>query len=112
MQMKPLRWVGSSLADLRDFPDDARQVGGHNLYLVQLGLEAEDWKPMVGIGAGVYELRIHTAVEHRVFYVAKFEEAVYVLHCFEKKSRRTSRRDLDLGQERYRSAMRERSEGK
>lgn len=110
--MKPLRWVGSSLADLRAFPDDARQVGGHNLYLVQLGLEAEDWKPMVGIGVGVYELRIHTSVEHRVFYVAKFEEAVYVLHCFEKKSRRTSRRDLDLGQERYRSAMRERNKGK
>ena len=67
---------------------------------------------MVGIGAGVYELRIHTSVEHRVFYVAKFEEAVYVLHCFEKKSRRTSRRDLDLGQERYRITMRERVKGK
>lgn len=43
--MKPLRWVGSALADLRAFPPDARRIGGHNLHLIQLGLEADDWKP-------------------------------------------------------------------
>ncbi len=107
--MKPLRWVGSALANLRAFPEDARRVGGHNLHLLQLGLEAEDWKPMPGIGPGVYELRIRTAVEHRIFYVAKFEEAVYALHCFEKKSRRTSNHDLELGRERYQIVLRERA---
>lgn len=106
--MKPLRWVGSALADLRAFPDDARRVGGHNLHLVQLGFEAEDWKPMPGVGPGVYEIRIHTATEHRIFYVAKFEEAVYALHCFEKKARRTPSQDLEIGRERYRALLRER----
>ena len=110
--MKPLRWVGSALADLRAFPPAARRGGGHNLHLVQLGLEAEDWKSMASIGAGVYEIRIHTAVEHRIFYVAKFDEAIYALHCFEKRSRRTSRRDLEVGRERYRTLLRERARGK
>lgn len=67
---------------------------------------------MTGIGPGVYELRIHIGVEHRIFYVAKFEEAVYALHCFEKKSRRTSRRDLEIGRERYRAVVRERARRK
>lgn len=61
---------------------------------------------MTGIGAGVYELRVRTDVEHRIFYVAKFEEAVYVLHCFPKKTRRTSRRDLQIGRGRYRTVVR------
>jgi len=61
------------------------------------------------LGAGVYELRIRTSVEHRIFYVAKFEEAVYVLDCFPKKARRTSQRDLEIGRERYRTAIRERA---
>jgi phage-related protein len=106
--MKPLLWVGSALDDLRDFPDDARSVAGHNLHLVQLGLEAEDWKPMPAVGPGAYEIRIHTATEYRIFYVAKFEEAVYALHCFEKKARRTPRQDLEIGRERYRALLRER----
>ncbi len=70
--MKPLRWVGSALADLRAFPDDARRVGGHNLHLVQLGLEAEDWKPMPGVGPGVYEIRIHTTKEQGTDFVGDF----------------------------------------
>lgn len=106
--MKPLFWVGSALADLRAFPDEARRVGGHNLHLVQLGLEAEDWKPMPGVGPGAYEIRIHTAGEYRIFFVAKFEEAVYALHCFEKKARRTPRHDLEIGRERYRTLLGER----
>lgn len=91
---------------------DARRVGGHNLYLVQQGFEAEDWKPMTGIGPGVYELRVHTGVEYRIFYVAKFEEAVYALHCFEKRSRRTALRDLEIGRDRYRTVVRERARAK
>ncbi len=55
---------------------------------------------MASIGAGVAEIRIHTGVEHRVFYVAKFQEAVYVLHAFEKKQQKTSKRNIELGRER------------
>jgi phage-related protein len=68
--------VGSALDDLRDFPEDARREAGHQLHLVQLGLVPDDWKPMPAVAAGVYEIRIHTALQHRVFYVAKFSDGV------------------------------------
>jgi phage-related protein len=61
-----------------------------------------DWKSMPSVGPGVTEIRIHTHVEHRVMYVAKFEEAVYVLHAFEKRSRQTRDADLNLARERLR----------
>lgn len=108
--MKPLFWVGSALQDLRAFPEDARRVAGHEPQLVQQGLEPDDWKAIVGVGPGVYELRIRTAVEHRVFYVAKFAEGVYVLHAFQKKTQQTAQRDLELARERYREVLRQRQE--
>lgn len=64
-------------------------------------MEPFDWKPMSTIGPGVRELRVHTALEHRVCYIAKFGEAIYVLHAFEKRTRKTSQRDLDLARQRY-----------
>jgi phage-related protein len=78
-----LRWVGSSLVDLRAFPEVARREAGYQLRRVQEGLLPDDWKPMPSVGAGVEEIRLHSGVEHRVLYVAKFEEAIYVLHAFE-----------------------------
>ena len=108
--MKKLFWVGSALQDLRAFPEDARRIAGHELHLVQEGLEPDDWKPMASVGLGVYELRIHTSVEHRIFYVAKFSEGVYVLHVFEKRTRQTAQRDLELARERYRDVLRDRQE--
>jgi phage-related protein len=108
--VKKLLWVGSVLQDLRAFPEDARCMAGHNLHLVQVGLEPDDWKPMTSVGPGVYELRIHTGVEHRIFYVAKFAEGVYVLHAFEKRTRQTAQRDIELAQERYREVLRGRQE--
>ena len=108
--MKKLFWVGSTLQDLRAFPEDARGVAGHELHLVQQGLEPDDWKPMTSVGPGVYELRIHTRLEHRVFYVAKFEEGVYVLHAFEKRTRQTAQQDIELARERYREVVRDRQE--
>lgn len=98
--VKDIFWVGSSLKDLRDFPEDARREAGHQLHLVQLGLMPEDWKPMPTVGAGVYEIRIRTTREHRVFYVAKFSEGVYVLHAFEKKTQRTRQVELAIAQAR------------
>jgi phage-related protein len=75
---------------------------------VQQGLEPDDWKTMASVGPGVYELRIRTAVEHRVFYMAKFAEGVYVLHAFQKKTQQTAHRDLELARERYREVLRRR----
>ena len=78
---KPIVWVESALEDLRAFPKDARERAGYQLRRVQLGLTPSDWKPMGTVGAGVYEIRVHTDREHRVFYVAKYEDAVFVLHA-------------------------------
>ncbi|TAL24131.1 MAG: type II toxin-antitoxin system RelE/ParE family toxin, partial [Nitrospirae bacterium] len=87
--MKPMNFIGSSLDELRNFPDDARRAAGFELYAIQCGLEPSDWKPMPSIGRGVREIRIHVMGEWRIIYVAKFEDAVYVLHSFQKKSRKT-----------------------
>jgi phage-related protein len=100
--MKPLNFVGSSLDDLRNFPDEARRAAGFELRAVQNGLEPSDWKPMQVIGPGVKEIRIHVLGEWRVIYVAKLRDTVYVLHAFQKKSRKTSQRDIDLARQRYR----------
>ena len=108
MDDKPLVWVGSSLDDLRAFPDDARRRAGYQLRRVQLGLMPDDWKPMTSVGPGVREIRIHADGEFRVLYVARFEEAIYVLHAFEKKSRRTPKSDIDLADARYRGLVNER----
>ena len=99
--MKPLRFVGSSLDDLRNFPYEARRAAGFELHAVQSGFQPSDWKPMPIIGPGVKEIRIHVLGEWRVIYVAKLHDAVYVLHSFQKKSRKTSRQDIELARQRY-----------
>ncbi len=100
MAEKPLSWLGSSLKDLRAFPKEARRAAGHQLDLVQHGLEPSDWKPMPTVGAGVYEIRVHAGTEYRVFYIAKFAEGVYVVHAFEKRTRQTRRADIDVARKR------------
>lgn len=77
--------------------------------MVQQGLAPSDYKPMPRVGAGVHEIRVSDRDSiARVFYVAKFAEAVYVLHCFEKKSQQTDKRDIEIGQQRYRQMMEDR----
>jgi phage-related protein len=110
MDEKPLVWLGSSLRELRAFPEVARRRAGFELSLVQQGLLPSDWKPMPDVGAGVVEIRIHTGTEHRVFYVARFEEAVYVLHAFEKKTQKTARLDLELASSRLTELNRNRKD--
>jgi phage-related protein len=83
---KPLRWLASSRRDIRAFPPAARRIAGLQLLRVQQGMEPTDWKPMTGVGAGVREIRVHTETEHRVCYVARFAEGIYVLHAFEKRT--------------------------
>lgn len=100
MLQKPVVWLGSSLVDVRAFPRLARQRIGRALDLVQEGEEPPDWKPMPSVGPGVREIRVKIGVQYRVLYVARYAEAVYVLHVFEKKSQKTSERDLALGRKR------------
>ena len=97
---KVIRWLGSSLDDLRAFPEQARRDAGYQLSRVQQGLMPNDWKPMKAVGSGVYEIRIHTGTEHRVFYVAKYDDAIYVLHAFEKRTRQTRQADIVLARQR------------
>ena len=99
--LKPVAWMGSSHEDLKAFPDEAQDDAGFQLFRVQRGLDPRDWKPLPIVGSGVREVRVHTGVEHRVVYVAKFEEAVYVLHAFEKRTRKTRQADIDLARRRY-----------
>ena len=92
---KPIEFRGSSLDDLRSFPLSARREAGHQLDQVQNGHEPDDWKPMNTVGQGVKEIRIRDAVgAFRVMYVAKFADAVYVLHCFQKKTEKTNKGSL------------------
>jgi phage-related protein len=105
---KTILWLGSSRIDLQAFTRDARRLAGFQLRLVQQGLEPLDWKPMPSIGPGVREIRIHTEVEHRVCYVAKFTDAIYVLHAFEKRTRKTSQHDVKLARQRYQALVAQR----
>ena len=103
MPDKPLIWLGSSRSDLRAFPALPRRLAGFQLRRVQQGLDPDDWKPMQTVGPGVREIRIQIAGAHRVFYVTTRPEAIYILHAFEKKTRKTSAHDLQLGRDRFRA---------
>jgi phage-related protein len=103
--MKPLVWLGSSHDDIRRFPGVDRQEAGFELYQVQRGHEPSDWKPMPTVGSGVKEIRLHGHNEYRVMYIAKFAEAVYVLHAFIKKTQQTSRADIELARTRFKQLI-------
>jgi phage-related protein len=106
--VKAIVWCGDSLRKIRDFPEAARRESGHQLNRVQHGRDPKDWKPMTTVGPGVREIRIHQDGEFRVLYVAKLPEAIYVLNAFEKKTRETPQRELDLAADRFRSVVEER----
>lgn len=99
--LKPIAWLGDSLARLRAAPADIRSDAGYQVDLVQRGETPADFKPMSDVHSGVMEIRLHGDNEFRVFYVARFEEAVYVPHCFVKKTQATRKADIDLGRQRY-----------
>lgn len=110
---KQIRWIGSAYDDLLAFPKDARREAGFQLGKVQAGLDPTDWKPFDDVGSGTREIRVRDASGiHRVMYVAKFEEAVYVLHCFQKKTQVTSTQDKAIVVARYRAMVRSRKETK
>jgi phage-related protein len=105
---KPVKFCDSALEDLRDFPPQAKRRAGYQIHRIQHGEDPDDWKSMGTIGAGVREIRIREEPgAFRVVYVAKFADAVYVLHCFQKKEDKTSKEDLNLARKRYRDLVRE-----
>lgn len=106
--MKPVDFLGNSLDELRTFPETIRREAGYQIDKVQHGEEPDDWKPMVTVGVGVKEIRIRDAAgAFRVVYLAKLADAVYVLHCFQKKTEQTSEKDIRLARKRLRDLMKE-----
>lgn len=109
MDEKLLHWIGSSLKDIKELPDDIRRTFGHALRLAQRGQKHEDAKPLKGFGsAGVLEVvESDEGGTYRAVYTVRFNQAVYVLHCFQKKSTRgikTADQDMDLIRNRLKAA--------
>ena len=103
--MKKIHWLGTSYTDLCGFPEAVLKQAGFQLHLVQSGFDPTDWKPMSSIGSGVCEIRLHKEGEHRIIYLAKHEESVYVLHAFQKKTQKTPKRDIDLAKKRFKDVL-------
>ena len=99
--MKRLVWLGDSLERLRGFPAQARREAGYQLERVQAGGMPIDWKPLPSVGLGVNELRVRIGGAYRVIFIAKFAEAIYVLHAFQKKTRKTAVADIALARTRF-----------
>ena len=93
--MKDIQFILLSLDSIRDFQNAAKREAGYQLDRVQHGLDPIDWKPMSSIGPVVREIRIKHEGQYRVIYIAKFEEAIYVLHAFQKKTQKTNKQDID-----------------
>ena len=111
MTSKRVLWVGSSLDDLRGFPDAARRELGFDLRRVQEGLLPRDWKAMPSVGTGVMEVRVRIGGAFRMIYIAKFDEGVYVLHVFQKKTRQTAKLDISVARTRLAVVQRARRKG-
>ena len=108
MILKPVKWMGNSRESVRDFPADPRREAGYQLERVQAGKDPADWKPMPSVGLGVKEIRVRYGGAFRVIYVARFAEAVYVLHAFQKKANKTPKPEIDLARRRFRDLLQER----
>lgn len=99
---KPLTFIGASREELCGFPEGVRITAGKELRSIQKGEDPRHWKPFNEVGAGTREITIDMGGGwFRVMYVAKFEEAVYVLHCFQKKTNETSKQDKQITKNRY-----------
>lgn len=110
---KAIVWMGTSFEDVLAFPRTVRKEVGYQLHRVQYGIEPKDWKPFSEVGAGVNEIRVRDANgTYRVMYVAKFDEAIYVLLGFQKKTQQTDKHDKDIARMRYNLAIQQRGNGK
>lgn len=107
---KDIAWMGSSKADLCEFPDDIKAELGRQLRKIQFGEQPDSFDSLPIVGAGSYEIRIRDADGwYRVIYVAKFDKAVYALHSFKKKTNETSQSDINLAKARYQEAKKDAS---
>jgi len=107
--MKPVWFLGDSLRALRDFPQEARRDAGRQIQRLQSGKLANDFRPMPSIGKGVEEIRVREeSGAYRVVYTARFAEAVYVLHVFQKKSQATTKHVIETARARFQQLIRER----
>ena len=107
--MKPVRFVGDALAELRAFPQAVRHDAGYQLHRVQTGEQPAVFKPRPMIGLGVEELRVRDATgAYRVIYTARMADAVYVLHAFQKKTQLTAPGNIELARQRFKQVMRAR----
>lgn len=105
-QEKEIRWLGSSFRDLLAFPEESRRLAGFQLGKIQAGLDPDNWKPLDTVGPGTREIRIkEVSGAYRVMYVSKFVEALYVLHCFHKKTQAISQHDMNIAMARYRAIL-------
>ncbi len=104
--MKSITFLGNSLESIKNFPSGAKQAAGYQLDRIQRGLEPTDWKPMASIGQGVKEIRIQHDGAFRVIYFAKLENTICVLHAFQKKSQKTSQRDIDTSMNAFKQLKR------
>ena len=105
MSDKPIYWVGSSKEDLANFPEEIRRRVGFQLRTIQRGQAPLDFNPIPIVGQGVEEIRIRAKDAYRIFYIARFQEAVYVLHAFQKKTQQTAKQDIQVGQQRYKQVL-------
>lgn len=104
--MKRILWQGSSKTDLKSFPSAVVDDAGYQLFRLQCGLDPDDWKPMSSIGPNVREIRLRDrSGTFRIIYIATRPQGIYVLHCFQKKSQKTSPRDLQLARERLKGVL-------
>ncbi len=99
--MKEIKFLGNSLENIQLFSDSAKKRTGYELHKVQNDLKPYNWKPMTSVGSGVKEIRVSASDGiYRTIYIAKFKEAVYVLHAFQKKDQKTRQEDIDLAKKR------------
>ena len=115
-ELKRLAWIGSARRDLRTFPDEVRREIGYALYEAQLGGKSPSAKPLSGFGGtGVLEIiEDFQANTYRAVYTVKFESTIYVLHTFQKKSKRgiaTPKIEIDLIKRRLKFAEQQYKEG-
>jgi phage-related protein len=107
--IKPLKFVSDARKILKSFPEDIQDILGYNLTKLQLGFEPSDWKPMSTIGQGVSELRARDeSGAYRIIYIAKLEEAIFVLHSFQKKSQKTEQLHIDIAKDRLKALLQSR----
>ncbi|MBI4534373.1 MAG: type II toxin-antitoxin system RelE/ParE family toxin, partial [Candidatus Melainabacteria bacterium] len=110
MSSKRVIFLKNTRRLIREFPEEARRDAGAQIRHLQEGAVPDDWKPMPSIAAGVMEIRIHKPYEHRVIYVVKFQEAIYIIHAFDKKTDKTPVHDTQVAKRTYSYLLRIRQE--